>query len=265
VWYNITDAGTEVDPSVGGRTGIQVDVLTADTAIQVANKTTTKLDLEAAFGAVQGTSPDDDEVTVTNAVVGVATDAADFDTGFTISILEQGGTDYTGGADDRWTGGEFGGFVILSNGIDVPQFWDKDTGNRAKDLVGWPQADSAKVVRPFLNFIVAADLTESGVRNIYKVRWSDAAETGTIPDSWTALATNLSGTKLLQETAGGIVDMWHLGDENFIYKEDAIWRQRFIGVPSVFSWKPLTRQLGVFSKDCVRNFKDDTRSAVFGV
>jgi hypothetical protein len=37
VWLNVTD-GTTSDPAVGGRTGIQVDVLAADTAIQIATK-----------------------------------------------------------------------------------------------------------------------------------------------------------------------------------------------------------------------------------
>lgn len=38
VWFNITDAGTEVDPAVTGATGIQIDVLAADLAADVAGK-----------------------------------------------------------------------------------------------------------------------------------------------------------------------------------------------------------------------------------
>ena len=31
--------------------------------------------------------------------------------------------DFTGARDDRWTGGVLGGVLVMSNGVDVPQYW----------------------------------------------------------------------------------------------------------------------------------------------
>jgi hypothetical protein len=71
-WYNVTDgANSQVDPVLGG-TAHQVDILAADTAIQVAAKLQAVIDAQAEFGATVAT----DTVTTTNAVAGVATAAS---------------------------------------------------------------------------------------------------------------------------------------------------------------------------------------------
>ena len=73
VWYNITDTGTETDPNITGKTGIQVDVLSTDTANQVASKTVSAINTSAGtdFTATGSTSP----FTIENTADGSTTDA----------------------------------------------------------------------------------------------------------------------------------------------------------------------------------------------
>lgn len=86
VWYDVTDgANAQSDPSTAG-TGIKVDVLLADTATDVATKTAAAIDLLGDFDAISLNLV----TTVTNTASGPTTDAADVDTGFTISVILNG-------------------------------------------------------------------------------------------------------------------------------------------------------------------------------
>jgi len=107
VWYDIEDGSA--DPSIVGPTGIEVDILSTDTAAQVATKTAAVIALVADFHAP---TPTGTTLTITNAVAGAATDSADVDTGFTITTLTDGGngvnTIHMGGYGlDGSTGNDF--------------------------------------------------------------------------------------------------------------------------------------------------------------
>jgi hypothetical protein len=87
VWYNVTDGTPPADPAPVGLTGVQVDVLLADTPTDVAVKTAAALDLLADFGAPVPTTP---TLTVTNAATGPAADAADVSASVTVLVQTQG-------------------------------------------------------------------------------------------------------------------------------------------------------------------------------
>jgi len=83
VWFSIDSAS--VDPAPGG-VGIEVGINADDSAPAVAIAVQIVLDAHIDFDA----SVISNVVTVTNAVFGITTDAADFDTGFTFDIIVQG-------------------------------------------------------------------------------------------------------------------------------------------------------------------------------
>jgi flagellar hook protein FlgE len=91
VWYDID--GGSVDPAVAGRTGIEVDIASGDTAQLVAMKTAQAIDAAGDFGAVESNTT----VTVTNATAGDTTNAADSDTGFIIATDTNGMDTVTAG------------------------------------------------------------------------------------------------------------------------------------------------------------------------
>lgn len=94
VWYKVSGSGT--DPAVAGRTGLEVDISTNDTADDVATATKLVLDAEDDFDASVVTNT----VTITNELGGLTTDGDDGTSGFTVTITTKGGhtVSYTVGA-----------------------------------------------------------------------------------------------------------------------------------------------------------------------
>ncbi len=88
VWYN-TSGGSAVNPSIVGKTGIEVAITTGATAAQVATATAATIDNLAAFVCPV---PSTAVITVTNAVTGAATNAANVDAGISVNITTQGVT-----------------------------------------------------------------------------------------------------------------------------------------------------------------------------
>lgn len=107
VWLSIDSAS--VDPAPASKTGIEVNIAADASALAVAIAVQIVLDAHIDFGA----SVISDVVTVTNAVVGITTDAADFDTGFTFDIIVQG-------SDDAVIRGEIVDNVSVSEIADSP-------------------------------------------------------------------------------------------------------------------------------------------------
>ena len=125
VWYDIDGGST--GPTVAGSTGIEVDILSTDTAAQVASKTAAAIDGETGFDAsVTGGAI----LTITNAVAGVATDSADSavsgkETGFAITKRIDGRDDglnslHRSGFDrDGTAGGDFFSGTLAGNDFAV--------------------------------------------------------------------------------------------------------------------------------------------------
>lgn len=85
VWFDKNGAGG--DPAVIGKTPIQVAILGADTASQVASKLASAINAVADFSALSSLAV----VSVTNANVGVCTDASNINVGgLSISVTQQG-------------------------------------------------------------------------------------------------------------------------------------------------------------------------------
>lgn len=101
VWYN--KAGGGGDPLVVGRTGVMIAVGAADSANTVANDTQVAVDALALITAtVLG-----NVVTITQDNPGVVTDAADFNTGFTVVVTRAG----------RSTSAPFDSIITKANSI----------------------------------------------------------------------------------------------------------------------------------------------------
>lgn len=179
--------------------------------------------------------------------------------GLTAAYVDLGGTRtdisrasaYTGGAGDRWTGGIFNGIAIINNGVDVPQFWAGSTSSDFADLTNWPSTHRCKAMRPFKNFLVAMDLTESSVRYPSRVLWSAIADTGAVPPSWDI--TNPAREAGNADIEGGdvIVDGLTLGDAFIIYKTASAHLMRYVGGQSVMAIQRIPGSQGLLARNCV--------------
>lgn len=143
------------------------------------------------------------------------------------------------------------GFPVFNFRQDPPVFWDLNTSNIAAPLTGWPAATSCRSIRTFSNFLFALNMVEGGQEFPTKLRWSNAAEPGTIPTEWTASATNNAGDASLADTAGGIVDAAALRSVFMIYKQHATYTANFVGGSFVFTFKKFLTTSGIMARNCV--------------
>lgn len=164
------------------------------------------------------------------------------------------GTAPTGAVDDRWTGGALNGVLVMNNEKDVPQYWGGNVVNNLATLTGWNAAWRAKSLRPFKNYLVGIGITKSGTAYPHMVKWSDAADPGTIPASWNeADPTVDAGEVDLAETGDLMVDQMVLGDANIIYKERSMYSMRYIGGQFIFAFQRLPGDVGALARGCIAN------------
>lgn len=166
------------------------------------------------------------------------------------------GTTPTGAVADRWTGGTFGGLLVLNNGVDSPMYWDNNTANNLATLTGWTAGHKCKALRPFKNFLVALNVTKSSTAYPHMVKWSDSAEAGSLPASWNeADPTNDAGeSPALAETPDVIVDGLPLGDTFVIYKERSMYGMQLIGGNDIFRFFRLPGDSGALARGCIAAF-----------
>ena len=143
------------------------------------------------------------------------------------------------------------GFPVFNFRQSPPAFWDLNAGTPAQPLPGWPAATTCRSIRTFSNFLFALNMTEGGQEFPTKLRWSNAAEPGTVPTEWVATATNNAGDASLADTAGGIVEAAALRGSFIIYKQHATYIATFVGGSFVFSFRKFLTTSGIMARNCV--------------
>lgn len=180
--------------------------------------------------------------------------------GGTHTDITRAAGDYTGGLDDKWSGGWLNGVLILCNGKDAPQQWLPISPSQ--DLIALANFTTtgvttlrAKVIRPFKNFLIALDMTKDSIRYPTSVMWSHPADPGTVPVSWDLQdASKLTGEQPLSETPGFLIDCAPLGIANIVYKEDAVIRMERVQSNAIFAFTSISDRTGLMSVDCAKPF-----------
>lgn len=163
-----------------------------------------------------------------------------------------------GVADETpWTSTEIAGLSVLCREVSEPYIKDPVASNQYSFMsVGdWPSSDRAVSMRGFKDFIIAMNVTESGVSSETKVKWCDAlAYRQAVADvEWTPSASNLAGSNVLTDFSSPIVDGLALGNKFIIYSNNESAQMEYTGSSFVFSFKPLFKHDGVINKNCVAN------------
>lgn len=157
----------------------------------------------------------------------------------------------TGGVDDRWTGGIFNGIAILNNGVDAPMYWNGDAATDFATLTSWTAGDRVKCMRPFGYYLFQLGYTPSGGSfKPYRIRWSSAAEPGSLPSAYVAADTNDAG-EVDRTDAGPLVDGLMMGGAFIIYGRQGRIAARYVGGTEVFSFDPLPGREGILAVGCV--------------
>lgn len=182
------------------------------------------------------------------------TDAFVWDGTIHTEITRTVGGDYSTTFGRDWNGGVFGGVLVATNEVDVPQYWPlTSVGTPLADLVNWPPILRARLIRPFKAFLVALNLTDTGVAKPHRLRWSHSADPGTVPNSWdiTDETKDAGEVDLTDVQSGEIKEALVLGDSLVIYKDRSTWIMRFIGGASIFRFESLLVSSGILAARCV--------------
>lgn len=184
-------------------------------------------------------------------VVYAGTAAVYADDGLPVDIT---GPALTGGVADRWTGGVLNGVLVMNNGVDLPMFWGGNTASTLAALTGWDAGWRCKSIRPFKNYLVALHVTKGFSVYPHMVKWSAAADPGTVPASWDEANPAIDAGEIdLSETSGVIVDGLPLGDTFIIYKTDAMYAMTYIGGQYIWQFRRLPGEVGALAPGCVCN------------
>lgn len=157
----------------------------------------------------------------------------------------------------RWNGGVLNGVPVFNNGIDAPQVWNGvSLSQPLTDLPNWPTGYTARILRPFKNFLVALDINKGGPAFPHLILWSHSADPGEIPSSWDVSDPTLdAGEVPLDDDGDYFIDMKRLGEVNVIYKERATWGMREVQSSAIFRFYKILEESGMLAEGCVANFQ----------
>lgn len=151
----------------------------------------------------------------------------------------------------EWSGGLLNGVPVLNNSKDAPMYWDGSPSSELAPLTDWPAGTVCRQVVPFRYHLVALDIDGPGGRFEGLVKWSDAAEPGTIPSSWTPSASNEAGDAELADQPGPILTAVPLRDSLLIYKRNAVYSMDYVGGVEVFAFRTLFTSMGALAPRAV--------------
>ena len=167
---------------------------------------------------------------------------------------------YATTATENWTATVIGGVLVMTNGVDEPQYWELISGvpatiQKMQNLNNFTASTECKSMRAFRSFLVALNVTTSGINYPRLVKWSTEAATQTTPTSWDASSATVdAGEYELADSKGAILDGLPLRDTFMIYKEDSIYSMTYVGTPFIFAFRQLSPSVGALTKNCVAEF-----------
>lgn len=141
------------------------------------------------------------------------------------------------------------GVPVISNSVDDPVFWS-GSGNLAT-LTDWTATESCQFITAFQYHLFALNLSGPGGTFPSLLKWSDAAEPGTIPDSWTPGASNEAGDVELSDSPGGLVCAYPMRDSLTIYKRSATYQANYVGGNNVFNFRKVQSSHGALARRAV--------------
>jgi len=161
------------------------------------------------------------------------------------------GSDYT-----PYTHTEVAGLSVICRKTTEPYIRDAVSASdySLMSVGDWPSADRAASMRGFKDFIIALNVTQSGIVYDTMVKWTDVIQYRADPASgvvWTPSSSNSAGSTILANFKTPIVDGLPLNNAFIIYSTTESAIMEFTGSEFVFSFRKFSDRDGVINQNCV--------------
>lgn len=153
----------------------------------------------------------------------------------------------------NWTFGDLNGLPVFNNAIDAPFYWPGQTAAPALPLPDWPVGQTVQAMRAYNYNLIGMDVRNGG-NFTNQLVWSNSADPGVIPDSWTPLPENDAGDNTLADQPGALVDGQQFRDSFMLFKEHSTYLMNFIGGNSVFAFRKLFTTSGILTQNCAAEY-----------
>jgi hypothetical protein len=156
----------------------------------------------------------------------------------------------------QWTSTLLNGVPVVTNTLDVPRYWGGDVGTPFAALPGWPASTTCKSIVAFRFHLVALDIDGPSGHFESQVLWSDAAEPGAVPATWTAAADNEAGDAQLGDAPGPLLCGVPLRGSLLLYKRSSVYSMDYIGGEDVFAFRQVLSASGALTRHAVADLSD---------
>lgn len=164
----------------------------------------------------------------------------------------------------EWVSTLLNGIPVFTNGKNPLLFWNGEGTTAADEVPDWPAGTVCKAVVAFKFHLFALNI--DGPSGVFEnmLLWSDAAEPGALPQSWTPAPSNEAGSAIIADTPGRCIIGRPLGSQLMIYKPTSVFAVEYIGQQpdNIFAVRPINRSLGTLSPHTVLDM--GTRHLVVG-
>lgn len=159
----------------------------------------------------------------------------------------------------QWTSCIFGGVSIFNHPELFPMYLTDISAPTDFVALPWDATDSWQdkgfsclSMSQFKNFLFAIGMVEAAVELPYVVRWSNVADTGSIPNTWdeTDLAA-VAGSVPLPAEGGKPICGLPLRDSFLVYSEKSIHAFDLIGGQFIFNVRVVSNEIGIISSNAV--------------
>lgn len=146
----------------------------------------------------------------------------------------------------EWDSTLLNGIPVFTNGKNLLSYWAGNGGVPAASVPGWPVGTVCRAVVAFRFHIFALNIDGPSGEFTNQIMWSDAADPGALPASWTPGAGNEAGSAILADTPGACITGKPLGQQLPIYKPTSIYMVEYAGQPpdNIFVVRPALRTQG---------------------
>jgi hypothetical protein len=246
----LTRSGTTVTVTTGANHGLSVGAGVTVFGVPYANGTGDRINGSWTIASV----PTSTTFTYTSGKSAsfTATAAQLASIGYTVNSAAV--QNFTGGIDDKLTGGNINGVLVFNSPVDGLYYWDQVNSAILQQMNGFA-GNKADAARSYKNYIVLIAPTVSGTKYRHAILWSASADPGTVPLYFTASNTNDAGQQDCVSEREAI-DGMEWGNTFQLYKGDCRFSVSYIGGNAVFDFEHASvysKDDGLLAANCIAN------------